>query len=81
MTDVFNRYDRDSMIELADAYDVNIPATENPLYMARAREYIDERQPLLVAEVTGIMAGATPQAEASSDQADGDAGLNPEAAS
>ncbi|MEM6410963.1 MAG: potassium transporter, partial [Pseudomonadota bacterium] len=38
MTDAFNEMDRKAMIEVADAYDISIPAAENEEYIGRIRE-------------------------------------------
>ncbi|MEM7660866.1 MAG: cation:proton antiporter [Pseudomonadota bacterium] len=38
MTDAFNEMDRKAMIEVADAYDITIPAAENEEYISRIRE-------------------------------------------
>ena len=40
--ETFNMRDRKSMIDLADAYDINIPAHENPEYVARVRALVEE---------------------------------------
>ena len=63
MAGVFNRTDRRAMIEVADAYDINIPPTENPAYIARVREMIEIRQPEMAREMAEIRAaegGAPP---------------------
>ena len=38
MADAFDRKDRASMIEVADVYDIDIPAHENDAYVSRIRE-------------------------------------------
>ena len=38
----FNKRDRQSMIDLADAYDINVPAHQNPTYVARVRAMVEE---------------------------------------
>ena len=50
------QYDRQSMIELASVYDLNIPAHENDAYVAKAREVFEESEPKLRARVLEIMA-------------------------
>ena len=47
MTDAFNDMDRKAMVELAGAYDPDIPLAENSAYIEKAKEYIDEAQPRL----------------------------------
>lgn len=40
MASAFDQMDRKSMLALADSYDINIPAADNPVYVARVREVI-----------------------------------------
>ena len=40
LASAFDEMDRRAMVELADAYDVTIPATENAAYIARVREVL-----------------------------------------
>ncbi len=55
MIEAFNEMDRQSMVEVADAFDVNIPAHENKVYIERVRSMIAVREPELAARVTKIM--------------------------
>ena len=38
MKDAFHEMDQQSMIEVADVYDIDIPAHENAAYVSRIRE-------------------------------------------
>ena len=38
MKDAFHEMDQQSMIEVADVYDIDIPGHENEAYVARVRE-------------------------------------------
>ena len=41
MIDTFDKADREIMLELADLYDINIPAVDNEPYLKKARETLD----------------------------------------
>ncbi|MEM9438612.1 MAG: NAD-binding protein, partial [Pseudomonadota bacterium] len=43
MVQAFNDSDRETMIEVADVFDVNIPAAENPAYIEKVRTLLEER--------------------------------------
>ena len=51
MADVFNSYDRNAMVAVADAYDVNVPMVENEKFIQRVREYVAEKEPQLQHDV------------------------------
>ena len=53
--DISKVADARAMIEVADAYDINIPAHENDAYVAKVRSMIDEWETGLQQEVKGIM--------------------------
>jgi len=55
MVNVFNTYDRQAMVAVADAYDVNIPIVENEEFIRRVREYGDEKEPELQRDVCEVM--------------------------
>ncbi|MEO1238790.1 MAG: cation:proton antiporter [Pseudomonadota bacterium] len=63
MADAFNAMDRRSMLEVADAYDINIPVMENEAYMARVREILGPWQDQLNAEMNEIRFGKAPTAD------------------
>ena len=48
--------DRESMIELADVYDLDIPAHENDAYVRKARKIMEENEPKLRERILEIMA-------------------------
>ena len=55
MVDVFNETDRQGMVEVADAYDVNIPVPENEAYIAKVRKMLEIREPEMQARIKAIM--------------------------
>jgi len=55
MVTVFNTYDRNAMVAVADAYDVDIPMVENEEFIRRVREYGDEKEPQLQRDVCDVM--------------------------
>ncbi len=67
MKNEYHETDRRSMIEVADAYDITIPAHENAAYVAKVRAVIEAREPelrqrmcaIMTAEVGEAAAGAT----------------------
>jgi len=59
MTTEFNDMDRRSMIEVAGAYDINIPAHENDVYVAKVREMVAQWEPELKQRIAAIMNGSS----------------------
>ena len=57
MTDAFDAMDRQSMIDLAGAYDPAIPPTENQTYIDAVREIRGPRQEALGREMSDIRDG------------------------
>ena len=57
MVDTFHEDDQHNMVEVADVYDVNIPARENEAYVKKVRDMIEERTPALQARIQAIMSG------------------------
>lgn len=55
----FNDMDRKSMIEVAEAYDINIPAHENDAYVSKVRTLIAELEPELKQRIKAIMDSET----------------------
>lgn len=55
MVDVFNRYDRDAMVAVADAYDINTPTVENEEFIKRVLQYGEEKEPLLQQDVLEVL--------------------------
>ena len=55
MKDAFNDMDRKSMVEVADAYDINIPGHENDAYVQRVRDLVAEWEPELQKRIAEIM--------------------------
>lgn len=51
---LFEAMDRRSMVAVADAYDADIPPAENPAYVARVREVMDEWEPELEGEMRAM---------------------------
>lgn len=54
MADAFNAMDRRAMVRVADAFDVNVPITENEAYIARVREILGPWQAKLGKEMDAI---------------------------
>ena len=54
MADAFNAMDRRAMVRVADAFDVNVPITENEAYIARVREILGPWQAELGKEMDAI---------------------------
>lgn len=68
MVDVFNRADRASMIELADAYDLNIPVMENEEYIRRVTEILGPREAQINAQMMHVLeTGEMPEKDAFAD--------------
>ena len=57
MVDEFRQSDAASMIELASAYDINIPAHENEAYVEKARKFNEENEPEMRERIKAIMEG------------------------
>lgn len=55
LVEAFNAADRRSMIEVADVFDVNIPAHENEALINRVRDMQKQWEPELRAEMNGII--------------------------
>ncbi len=55
LVDAFNEMDRKAMLEVADAYDPNIPASDNEAYVARVREIRGPWQEQLGKEMREIL--------------------------
>jgi len=60
MAELFDARDRQSMVELADAYDPAIPVTENKTYIETAKRYIEEEQPKLDNDLQQIRYSGSP---------------------
>ena len=61
LVDAFNAMDRKAMIDIADAYDPGVPMLENPEYIQRAVDMMEEREAELHAQITEILqSGAKP---------------------
>lgn len=69
MAEAYNAMDRRSMLDVADAYDINIPVMENEVYMERVREILGPRQDELNAEMNAIRFG-TPGPDADTEPHD-----------
>lgn len=63
MVDTFNEHDRHMMLSLADVFDPGIPAHENDVYLARARELRDVHAPKTEARMIAIRQGGAAAAE------------------
>lgn len=57
LVEAFNAMDRKAMVEVADAYDPAIPASENEAYVARVREIRGPWQDQLGQQMKDILAG------------------------
>ena len=57
LVDAFNQMDRKAMLEVADAYDPNIPASDNEAYVARVREIRGPWQERLGKQMHDILNG------------------------
>ncbi|WP_439143741.1 cation:proton antiporter domain-containing protein [Planktotalea sp.] len=55
MVSVFDQSDREGMVEVADTYDVNIPAFENEAFMAKVREVAPRREAEVREQMTKIL--------------------------
>jgi CPA2 family monovalent cation:H+ antiporter-2 len=54
MSEAFVEMDRQNMIEVADTYDISIPAYENEAMIARIRELMEPRNTALRERMTAI---------------------------
>ena len=65
MTEAFNAMDRKAMIHVADVFDLNVPAIENPAYVAAVKDIRGPWQEELGHEMRAIRerhdAGSTPR--------------------
>jgi len=61
LKDEFNDLDRKAMIEVADAYDINVPAHENDAYVAKVRSVIDEWEPAFKERMAEILKKGAPK--------------------
>lgn len=55
MVSVIDQSDREGMVEVADTYDVNIPAFENEAFMAKVREVAPRREAEVREQMTKIL--------------------------
>jgi len=55
MVSVFDQSDREGMVEVADTYDVKIPAFENEAFMAKVREVAPRREAEVREQMTKIL--------------------------
>jgi CPA2 family monovalent cation:H+ antiporter-2 len=62
MVDAFSAMDRRSMVEVADAYDLNIPPLENEAYIERVKEVLGPWQDELHKEMMEILNEGTDRA-------------------
>ena len=62
MVDAFSAMDRRSMVEVADAYDLNIPPLENEAYIERVKEVLGPWQDELHKEMMEILNEGTDKA-------------------
>ena len=63
LAEAFDEMDRRAMLEVADAYDVNIPAVENEAYIARVRQVLGPEQEALGRKMQAICAEERAAAE------------------
>lgn len=47
MIDTFNQHDKVSMVEVADAHQIGVPFHENSVFIARLKQYLEEKNPQL----------------------------------
>ena len=74
MANAFDRMDRQSMIDLAGAYDPAIPPSQNSVYVEAVKEIRGPRTEELNREMTEIRAGSSPiKAQDPATQEDGQA--------
>ncbi|MDJ1009131.1 MAG: cation:proton antiporter [Paracoccaceae bacterium] len=77
MTEAYVAMDRRAMIEVADVYDLNVPAVENEAYVARIREVLGPWTEELNAEMNAIRAEGEPKTEAAEASAPSGAAERP----
>lgn len=58
MIDVFNQHDKVSMVEVADAHQIGVPFHENNKFIARLKQYLEEKNPQLQKAMKDIQAQA-----------------------
>ncbi|RBP85631.1 potassium transporter [Marinomonas rhizomae] len=56
MIDVFNQHDKVSMVEVADAHQIGVPFHENNKFIARLKQYLEEKNPQLQKAMKDIQA-------------------------
>ena len=56
MINIFNQHDKVSMVEVADAHQIGVPAHENKVFVARLRKYLEEKNPQLQKAMQDIQA-------------------------
>lgn len=59
MAETFDIRDREIMVQVADAYDPEIPVSENKLYVDKVNEFREEWEVKLAEELKGILAEST----------------------
>lgn len=59
MVDEFNELDGKAMVEVADAFDVNIPPHENDAFVAKVRKMVAEWEPEVEKKITAIFKSET----------------------
>ena len=67
MSEAFVEMDRQNMLEVADTYDINIPAYENEAMIARIRELMEPRSMALRERMTAIRKDEEARADGISD--------------
>ncbi len=78
MKDEYQAADRRSMIEVADVYDITIPAHENAAYVERVRAVIEAREPELRERMCAIMTAEVGEAGPGAARAQSSDSLEPE---
>lgn len=54
MLALYNEHDQQAMVSVADAHKTGVPAHENEAYIKRIRQYLDEQDPQLKAQMKAI---------------------------
>ncbi|MEM8592699.1 MAG: cation:proton antiporter [Pseudomonadota bacterium] len=62
MVDAFNSDDREAMIEVADVFDINVPAVENKAYVDKVRSMLETRPKALGEKMASIQAKSRDEA-------------------
>ena len=63
MVETFNQADREIMIEVADVYDVDVPAIENQAYVDKVRSLLETRPAELAEKIKDVVAKHSGKAE------------------